>query len=93
MSVDRNATVLGGLARNPALPPDLFDALLATAAEELAERADLTAGQVRALVARGGAGPAIRLVRRGLLHRENVAGAAAANPGLPRPAMVAYLAR
>ncbi|MEV0729347.1 hypothetical protein [Polymorphospora sp. NPDC050346] len=63
--------MLTGLAGNPALPADLLDRLVALAdtalGELLADRADLSGPQVRALVARCGSPVAARLARRGLL--------------------------
>lgn len=65
-----------GLAANPSLPADLLDRFIAGADAELcldlAERADLSQGQVRALAARGGTATVVRLIRRRLLTKADV---------------------
>ncbi|GIJ50205.1 hypothetical protein Val02_70910 [Virgisporangium aliadipatigenens] len=92
---------LWGLTGNPALPADLIDRLIsvapARALGRLAERDDLSATQVRALVDRGDREVRVRLVRRGLLGAADVpsgdvwSSIAAVDEGLLPPGLVVGL--
>ncbi|MEV6716053.1 hypothetical protein AB0M48_28875 [Lentzea sp. NPDC051208] len=66
--------VLEGLASNPALPRHLLDRLVSRSglAAELADRADLTAEHVRALLAHGDSTAVYRLLENGMVAPADV---------------------
>ncbi len=82
-----DVTVLRGLARNPALPPALLDRLVAiddtSVRMSLAQRTDLSADHVRALLATRDGKVVGVLLRNGLVD-ENGLRALAADPSLRR---------